>query len=168
LKPGIRPSPAVIRRWRMPSWIASFNTRIACHSPARQCADANHHPRTTPLRNDSPPADQQRVCAACGHHFAARGRKAYCSDACRQRGFRLRQRPADELQLGFASRLPKTAIVYQCPACDARMLGQQRCEECGVFGRRLGPGGPCPHCDEVVAISDLLAELRSITIAARR
>ena len=124
--------------------------------------------RITPLRNDSRPPDQQRVCAACGRHFPARGRKAYCSDACRQRGFRQRRRPADELQLGFASRLPKTAIVYQCPACDARLLGQQRCEECGVFGRRLGPGGLCPHCDEVVAIGDLLAELRSITIAARR
>src|SRR5438045_2326761 len=84
-------------------------------------------------------------------------------DDCRQRCFRLRQRPVDELQLGFASRLPKTAIVYQCPACEARMLGQQRCEECGVFGRRLGPGGPCPHCDEVVAIGDLLIELRSTT-----
>jgi hypothetical protein len=114
------------------------------------------------LRNDSPPSDQQRLCAACGRHFPAQGRKAYCSDACRQRGFRLRQRPADELQLGFASRLPKTAIVYQCPVCETRLLGQQRCDECGVFGKRLGPGGPCPHCDEVVAISDLLAELRSI------
>jgi hypothetical protein len=76
--------------------------------------------------------------------------------------------PPTKLQLGFASRLPKTAIVYQCPACEVRMLGQQRCEECGVFGRRLGPGGPCPHCDELVAISDLLAELRSITIATGR
>jgi len=120
------------------------------------------------LRNDSPTPDQQRVCGACGRNFPARGRKAYCSDGCRQRGFRLRQRPADELHLGFASRLPKTAIVYQCPECDARFLGQQRCDECGVFGRRLGPGGPCPHCDEMVAITDLLAEVRSITIAARR
>jgi len=143
----------------------------ACHSLARPCADASHHPRRTdqtPLRNDSPPADQQRACGACGCGFPARGRKAYCSDACRQRGFRLRRRPADELPLGFARRLPKTAIVYQCPECDARLLGQQRCEECGVFGRRLGPGGPCPHCNEVVAISDLLADLRSITIAAGR
>ena len=145
LKPGIRHWPVVTPRWRMPSWIASFNTRTACHLLARRCADANHHPRRTPpLRNDSPPADHQRVCAACGRHFPARGRKAYCSDACRQRGFRLRRRPADELQFGFAHRLPKTAIVYQCPACDARLLGQQRCEDCGVFGRRLGPGGLLP------------------------
>jgi hypothetical protein len=120
------------------------------------------------LRNDRPTLDQQRVCSACGRTFNARGRKTYCSDACRQRGFRLRQRPADELPLGLATRLPRTAIVYQCPECDVRFLGQQRCDECGVFGRRLGPGGPCPHCDEAVAIGDLLAEVRSITIATRR
>ena len=95
------------------------------------------------------------------HASPLAGRKTYCSDACRQRGFRLRQRPADELQLGLASRLPKTAIVYQCPECDVRFLGQQRCDECGVFGRRLGPGGPCPHCDEPVAIGDLLAEIQT-------
>ena len=116
----------------------------------------------------NPTLDQLRICGACGRNFTARGRKAYCSDACRQRGFRLRQRPADEIQLGFASRLPRTTIVYQCPACEARFLGQQRCDECGAFGRRLGPGGPCPHCDEAVAISDLLAEVGSITIATRR
>jgi hypothetical protein len=133
-----------------------------------RCADDNRRLRIPPLRNDRPTLDQQRVCSACGRTFSARGRKTYCSDACRQRGFRRRQRPADELPLGLASRLPRTAIVYQCPECEARFLGQQRCDECGVFGRRLGPGGPCPHCDEAVAISDLLAEVRSITIATRR
>ena len=152
----------------MPFWIASFSTRTACHSLVLQCADDSRRLRKTPLRNDTPTPSQSRVCAACECHFPDRGRKAYCSDACRQRSFRLRQRPADELQLGFATRLPKTAIVYQCPTCDATFLGQQRCDECGIFGRRLGPGGPCPHCDEVVAISDLLTEVRSATIAQRR
>lgn len=46
--------------------------------------------------------------------------------------------------------------VYQCPACDARYLGEQRCDECNTWCRRLGPGGPCPCCDEPVAITDLL------------
>ena len=108
------------------------------------------------MRNDSPPADQQRVCVACGRDFPARGRKAYCSDACRQRGFRLRRRPADELQLGFASRLPKTAIVYQCPECDARLLGSQFCEDCHTFMRRLGAGGLSPCCGEPVTFDELL------------
>jgi hypothetical protein len=37
-----------------------------------------------------------------------------------------------------------------------RFLGQQRCPDCGLFCRRIGPGGLCPHCDEPVALADLL------------
>jgi hypothetical protein len=114
------------------------------------------------LRNDSQPAPGQRMChAACGRSFPIQGRKAYCDDACRQRGFRLRQRPPDEVQLGLAARLPKTAIVYQCPECEARFLGQQRCDDCGVFMKRLGPGGACPHCEEAVAFADLIPEIQA-------
>ena len=74
------------------------------------------------MHNDSPIPDQHRTCGACGRTFLIHGRKAYCDDACRQLGFRRRQRPADEIQLGLATRLPKTAIVYQCPECDSRYL----------------------------------------------
>ena len=59
------------------------------------------------------------MCRACGRTFPVQGRKTYCDDACRQRGFRLRRRPSDEIGLGLATRLPKTAIVYQCPECEA-------------------------------------------------
>ena len=113
------------------------------------------------MRNDSGPAPAQRVCRACGRTFPVQGRKTYCDDACRQRGFRLRQRPSDEIGLGLATRLPKTAIVYQCPECEARFLGQQRCDDCGVFTKRLGPGGACPHCDEAVAVADLIADVQA-------
>jgi hypothetical protein len=102
------------------------------------------------------------MCRACGRSFPPHGRKAYCDDACRQRGFRRRRRPQDEIQLGLATRLPKTSIVYQCPECDSRYLGEQRCDDCGVWCQRLGPGGPCPHCDDPVAIADLLAGIRSV------
>ena len=34
--------------------------------------------------------------------------------------------------------------------------GEQRCPDCGIFARRTGPGGPCPHCDEPIAIKDLI------------
>jgi len=114
------------------------------------------------LRNDPPLLASERECAAaCGRRFVPRGRQTYCTDACRQRSFRRRQPPVDEIQLGLATRLPRTSIVYQCPECETRLLGQQRCDECGVFARRLGPGAACPHCDEPVAIVDLIAEVRS-------
>jgi hypothetical protein len=62
-------------------------------------------PRSAPLRNDSRASDHQRVCNACGRSFAAHGRKTYCSDACRQRGFRHRQRPTDPACIAMTSSL---------------------------------------------------------------
>jgi predicted amidophosphoribosyltransferase len=40
--------------------------------------------------------------------------------------------------------------------CDARLIGEQYCEECHSFARRLGPGGNCPCCDEPISITELL------------
>jgi hypothetical protein len=82
-------------------------------------------------------------------------RRIWCSDACRQRGFRLRRTAPDEAPIIFARHLPKSVIVYQCSECDARYLGQQRCPDCGVFCKRLGPGDLCPHCTEPVAMVDV-------------
>jgi hypothetical protein len=47
-------------------------------------------------------------------------------------------------------------IVYECPACEGRLLGERRCPECNLFCRSLGAGGECPCCSEPVAISDLI------------
>lgn len=49
-----------------------------------------------------------------------------------------------------------TQTVYECPTCALRFLGAQRCPDCQVFCRRIGPGAACPYCDEPVAITDLL------------
>ena len=48
--------------------------------------------------------------------------------------------------------------VYECGACGARTVGQQRCDDCGTFMTRIGYGGPCPACDEPVAITDLIPQ----------
>jgi len=34
--------------------------------------------------------------------------------------------------------------------------GQQRCDDCNTFGRRLGEGGHCPACSEIITIKELL------------
>jgi len=40
----------------------------------------------------------------------------------------------------------------------------RRAEQCGTFARRVGIGGPCPHCDQPVAVNDLLdQELFTVT-----
>ncbi len=103
-----------------------------------------------PWRNDS----ETTRCARCGTAFQAVGRQRFCGAACRQAAWR--RRHAQPLP-AIPTRVPRLATVYSCPECETRYLGTQRCDQCGVFCKRVGPGGPCPHCDEPVAIADLIA-----------
>ena len=92
-----------------------------------------------PPTGDRPRCVTQRAArpnapaAGCGRAFVSDRRRIWCSDACRQRGFRLRRQPADAAPLMLPRRLPKAVIVYICPECDTRYLGVQRCEDCGTF-----------------------------------
>jgi len=104
---------------------------------------------SSPLRDDSVTI----AYARCGQLFVPSGRRRFCSAACRQALWR--QRHPDPLPQ-VPARAPQPITVYECPSCDARFLGEQRCADCGVFCRRVGPGGPCPHCAEPVALIDLL------------
>ena len=67
-----------------------------------------------------------------------------------------------------ASRLPdhpqvspgyRNGYKDECPSCETRLLGEQRCPDCHLWARRIGPGGVCPHCDELVAFAELVPEL---------
>jgi predicted amidophosphoribosyltransferase len=106
-----------------------------------------------PRRNDS--RNDTAACPACGQAFTPAGRRRWCSDACRQAAWRRRHPAAPAAGPLPAAQPARDHTIYQCPGCDQRYLGQQRCDDCGTFCRRIGPGGPCPHCDEPVAISDL-------------
>jgi hypothetical protein len=102
-----------------------------------------------PYRNDG----VTMACPRCGRAFAPTGRRRFCSAAWRQAAWR-RRRPMPLPPL--PARSPRPATVYECPTCEARYLGEQRCPDCQQFCRRGGPGGPCPHCGEPVALADLL------------
>ena len=86
-------------------------------------------------------------CPVCAQDFPPSGRRRFCSNACKQQAWRQRHTtPATP---------PPAVVVYECAACDTRYLAQRRCPDCNLFTRRIGPGGPCPHCDEPVAHQDL-------------
>src|SRR5262249_2579246 len=102
----------------------------------------------------------QRRCPICGGEPAG-PRATYCSAAPprpprsaphRQSAYRLRQSAPPPPP----RRPPRHQVVYQCPSCEERYLGVQRCESCNVFCLRLDVGGLCVHCDQPVAVSDLL------------
>jgi hypothetical protein len=113
--------------------------------------------RLRPSRNDGVTI-AEATCPVCGCAFRPSGRRRFCSDACRQMAWRHRHSmPAAVQSIPEAPPRPGTTI-YECPSCGSRYLGEQRCADCRLFCRRVGPGGRCPHCDEVVAVGDLLGE----------
>ena len=97
-------------------------------------------------------------CRACKAPLTSVvGRQAYCSAACRQRAYRARQpQPALPAEVAAAIARPRRdSCVYQCPDCEARYLGQQRCDDCNTFCTRLGIGGLCPCCEEAITLDEL-------------
>jgi len=110
-------------------------------------------------RNDTGVRDDgAATCPLCQQPFVPRGRQQVCSAACRQALWRRRHPSAvASVMAAVPERVTGATTVYECPSCETRLLGVQRCADCGVFCRRIGPGGPCPHCDEPVALTDLFS-----------
>jgi endogenous inhibitor of DNA gyrase (YacG/DUF329 family) len=102
-----------------------------------------------PSRNDS---ETIRTCPSCGVDFVASGRRRHCSDRCRQAAWRRRYGPAVPEPPVPPKGLKRAVTVY---VCDVRALGEQYCPECRTFRRAVGLGGPCPACDEPIALSEL-------------
>ncbi len=94
-------------------------------------------------------------CGFCGQALPA-GARLWCSPAHRQAAYRRRHQPAPVLNALPAARSRTEATVYECGGCGERFIGTQRCETCNLFARRIGTGGSCPHCDEPVAIAELV------------
>ena len=46
------------------------------------------------------------------------------------------------------------SVVFECSGCGERLL-EGRCPECNVFCRRLGAGGECPSCAEIMLVEEL-------------
>lgn len=97
-------------------------------------------------------------CPACGDTFVRIGRQRWCSGACRSEGYRRRKAQSSPSVVLWETTPRREHSVYACDACDTRSLGEQRCESCGSFMRRLGFGGLCPCCDEPVAAVELVSD----------
>jgi hypothetical protein len=136
---------------------------IGLHAWAlRQTIDAAEPAtRAGPSRDD--PAT--RHCPACQARFTPTGRQRYCSTPCRKTAFRRRHATGHTTVVVPAARPRRPITVYECPDCGGRLLGEQRCDDCATFTRRVGLGGTCPDCQAPVAIDDLLDGETTITAA---
>src|SRR3954452_24111276 len=142
---------------------------IPMRYPSRYPSPADRRPESErgPAREEpgddgaSPPPSAERRCSVC-QVVQVSARARYCSDACKQHAYRLRQaaRPALDLEIlpaALRRRQPLIAhTIYECPSCETRYLAERRCPDCHLFCRRLGLGGPCPGCDDLVLVAEIL------------
>jgi hypothetical protein len=96
-------------------------------------------------------------CPVCQRPFVPVGRQVYCGDPCRAAAYRRRRDAHNNTPIVIPKARPRRPItVYECDSCGERALGQQRCETCSTFMRRIGIGGCCPACDAPIAIQELV------------
>jgi hypothetical protein len=101
------------------------------------------------------------ICPVDQRPFTPIGRQKYCRDACRAAAYR-RRRDASRAPVVVPKTQPRRPItVYECDSCGDRSLGEQRCETCSTFMRRVGVGGCCPACEEPIAVTELLEGTQS-------
>jgi hypothetical protein len=106
--------------------------------------------------------DGDTGCLVCGATLLST-RARYCSRAHQQRAFRLRQRVGQpdlpRLRQELQRRRAIVAhMIYECPSCGERLVGERRCPECHLYSRAIGLGGHCPECDTPLLLVDLFGE----------
>ena len=124
---------------------------------------------TTPCDDDStttaPPAPRtdpnQLLCPVCWTPFTKVGRQRYCTDSCRKTAWTRRHTNTAVITEPVVPQAirRRDVTIYSCPTCDTRYHGQRWCHDCNQPCTRIGLGGTCPHCDEPVAITDLIDTL---------
>ena len=96
----------------------------------------------TPSRDDP----ETIPCPVCQRHFAAVGRQAYCSTACRKTAFRRRHQDPPAAIVIRAARPRHEYTIYECPQLRAAPARPgSAATTAAIFGRRIGNRGPCPH-----------------------
>ena len=108
----------------------------------------------TPSRDDP----ETIPCPVCQRHFAAVGRQAYCSTACRKTAFRRRHQDPPAAIVIRAARPRREYTIYECPqlrAAPGRPAALRRL-------RHLRPPDreprPMPARQELVTVGDLLEQ----------
>lgn len=143
------------RKADLPSRIADPHTTRHGDAPAQPTDET----RGGPPRNDIETTTPHRPhCPQCGTGFTRSRRRLYCSPACRQAAWRSRHQQPTTAPTHTAdpTRHRREITVYACGQCEQRYYAQQWCHDCRRPCRRIDIGGPCPHCDEPVTITDLL------------
>jgi predicted nucleic acid-binding Zn ribbon protein len=116
-------------------------------------------------REPSRTAISSTTCVVCGAALRT-SQQRYCTRACQQQAYRLRLRQHQPSRVDLVNiqaelkrrRHLTEQMVYECPTCETRSVGEQRCSDCNTFARALGVGGSCPDCDAVLLLTELIQQ----------
>ena len=97
-------------------------------------------------------------CLRCGRPITPAGKRRYCTDACKAAAYRRRKQATTTPVIVPPTRPRKPVTVYECDTAAPASSATSAARSAEAFMRRVGIGGHCPHCDEPVAITDLLDE----------
>ena len=113
------------------------------------------------MSTPTPPGDVSVTapgCPACGAPLPTGRARRFCSPACRQAAYRRRHQSATHQAVLPPRRSRLEGTIYQCPACDARYLAEQWCPDCSRPCKRLGAGGTCPNCEEMITVEEVIPD----------
>ena len=113
------------------------------------------------MNTPTPPGDVSVTapgCPACGQPLPASRSRRFCSPACRQSAYRRRHQDAPPQTPLPTRRSRLEGTLYLCPQCDTRYLAEQWCPDCSRPCRRLGAGGTCPSCEEMITVQELITD----------
>ena len=103
-----------------------------------------------PSRQPARTAHSSRTCLICGAALSP-SQQRYCTRACQQQAYRLRQRQPSRLDLVLVRAELKRRrqlteyTVYECPACETRCVGEQRLRGVQHVRSRRRIGWPLPR-----------------------
>ena len=109
----------------------------------------------------TPPGDVSvtaLACPVCGQPLPAGRSRRFCSPACRQAAYRRRHQTAALVAPPPPRRSRLEGTLYLCPDCEARYLAEHWCPDCSRPCRRIGAGGPCPCCLEMITVEELTTD----------
>lgn len=133
------------------SWLSALTRKWRQHEPAlAQSVALRQRYGTLPLL---------RTGKACSASLVAA--LTYCSNASRPFAYRRRTQGEPAAVATVPARRVSTT-VYECESCEVRSWVSSGIPTAGTS--LAGLGGPCPNCDDLVVVSDVVNDQTEVSI----
>ena len=103
------------------------------------------------------------TCPVCQRPFTPQGKRRWCSEGCRVAAWRRRRQQAGPAITLPPARPRRPITVTSATAAPPAPWDSNAATNAAPSCAKLQLGGPCPHCDEPVAVTELLDQEVTVT-----